>query len=140
MEIVPARSLVPPLGLITVEALSPKQWEIRLVDLAFQELRDEDLLWANPQKRAVGFELALSGHHFIRYVRQVAETMEAESRRAIVQSFRIWVPNRWTSTESGGKSVACRDNRSQPPEQSRCASLRRCGPLRIPPYPVNGKP
>ena len=47
MEIVPERSLVPPLGLITVAALCPKQWEIRLVDLAFEELRDEDLLWAN---------------------------------------------------------------------------------------------
>jgi radical SAM superfamily enzyme YgiQ (UPF0313 family) len=47
MEIIPERSLVPPLGLITVAALCPKQWEIRLVDLAFEELSDEDLLWAN---------------------------------------------------------------------------------------------
>ena len=46
-EIVPERSLVPPLGLITVAALCPKQWAIRLVDLAFQELSDEDLLWAD---------------------------------------------------------------------------------------------
>jgi len=36
-----------------------------------------------PQKRRLGFELALSGHHFIRYARQVAESLEAESRRAI---------------------------------------------------------
>src|ERR1017187_7087216 len=47
MEIVPERSLVPPLGLITVAALCPKQWEIRLVDLAFEELSDEDLVWAD---------------------------------------------------------------------------------------------
>src|SRR6266849_3227202 len=47
MEIVPERSLVPPLGLITVAALCPKQWEIRLVDLAFEELSDEDLLCAD---------------------------------------------------------------------------------------------
>src|SRR6266496_5319148 len=46
-EIVPERSLMPPLGLITVAALCPKQWAIRLVDLAFQELSDEDLLWAD---------------------------------------------------------------------------------------------
>ena len=46
-EIVPEHSLVPPLGLITVAALCPQQWTIRLVDLAFQELSDEDLLWAN---------------------------------------------------------------------------------------------
>jgi len=47
MEIVPERSLVPPLGLITVAGLCPKQWKIRLVDLAFEELRDEDILWAD---------------------------------------------------------------------------------------------
>ena len=46
-EIVPERSLMPPLGLITVAALCPKQWTIRLVDLAFQELSEEDLLWAD---------------------------------------------------------------------------------------------
>jgi len=46
-QIVPERSLVPPLGLITVAALCPKRWEIRLVDLAFQELSDGDLLWAD---------------------------------------------------------------------------------------------
>ena len=46
-EIVPERSLVPPLGLITVAALCPKQWTIRLIDLAFQELTDKDLLWAD---------------------------------------------------------------------------------------------
>ncbi|MGC1829276.1 MAG: B12-binding domain-containing radical SAM protein [Candidatus Acidiferrales bacterium] len=47
MEIVPERSLVPPLGLITVATLCPKQWKIRLVDLAFEELSDEDILWAD---------------------------------------------------------------------------------------------
>jgi hypothetical protein len=46
-EIVPERSLVPPLGLITVAALCPRQWAIRLVDLAFEELSDENLLWAD---------------------------------------------------------------------------------------------
>ena len=42
------------------------------------------LRWGlNPQKRRLGFELALSGHHFIRYARQVAETLESESCRAM---------------------------------------------------------
>jgi hypothetical protein len=36
----------------------------------------------NPQKRRLGFELALSGHHFIRYARKVAETLEAEAAEA----------------------------------------------------------
>src|SRR6202051_3983879 len=47
MQIVPERALVPPLGLITVAALCPAHWEIRLVDLAFQALHDEDILWAD---------------------------------------------------------------------------------------------
>jgi len=34
------------------------------------------------RKRQLGFELALSGHHFISYARQVAETLESESFRA----------------------------------------------------------
>jgi hypothetical protein len=42
------------------------------------------LRWGlHPQKRRLGFELALSGHHFIRYAQQVAESLEAESLRTI---------------------------------------------------------
>jgi radical SAM superfamily enzyme YgiQ (UPF0313 family) len=46
-EIVPERSLMPPLGLVTVAALCPPHWRIRLIDLAFETLSDEDLLWAD---------------------------------------------------------------------------------------------
>jgi radical SAM superfamily enzyme YgiQ (UPF0313 family) len=37
----------------------------------------------DPQKRRLGFELALSGHHFISYARYVAETLEAEGCQAV---------------------------------------------------------
>jgi radical SAM superfamily enzyme YgiQ (UPF0313 family) len=47
LEMIPERAMTPPLGLITVAALCPATWEIRLIDHAFQELRDEDLLWAD---------------------------------------------------------------------------------------------
>jgi radical SAM superfamily enzyme YgiQ (UPF0313 family) len=43
----PERAMTPPLGLITVAALCPSTWELRVLDLAFEELRDEDLLWAD---------------------------------------------------------------------------------------------
>jgi radical SAM superfamily enzyme YgiQ (UPF0313 family) len=47
LQMIPERAMTPPLGLITVAALCPSTWEIRLIDHAFEELRDKDLLWAD---------------------------------------------------------------------------------------------
>jgi radical SAM superfamily enzyme YgiQ (UPF0313 family) len=47
MEIIPEQTIMPPLGLITVAALCPPQWEIRLIDRSFEDLLDADLLWAD---------------------------------------------------------------------------------------------
>jgi radical SAM superfamily enzyme YgiQ (UPF0313 family) len=47
LEMVPEKSVMPPLGLITVAALCPANWTIRLLDLSFEEVREEDLLWAD---------------------------------------------------------------------------------------------
>jgi len=45
-RVVPESASMPPLGLITVAALCPSSWRIRLIDRAFEELRDEDIRWA----------------------------------------------------------------------------------------------
>ncbi len=47
LAIIPEKSDMPPLGLITVAALCPSAWTLRLLDRAFEELADADLLWAD---------------------------------------------------------------------------------------------
>ena len=37
LQMIPERAMTPPLGLITVAALCPATWQIRLIDHAFQE-------------------------------------------------------------------------------------------------------
>ncbi len=46
-EIVGAKHTAPPLGLITVAALLPRSWSVRLVDRNTGELTDDDLDWAD---------------------------------------------------------------------------------------------
>jgi radical SAM superfamily enzyme YgiQ (UPF0313 family) len=46
-KIVGRRRINPPLGLITVAALLPREWSIRLIDRNAEELRSSDLDWAD---------------------------------------------------------------------------------------------
>jgi len=47
MELIPEETDQPPLGLLTVAALCPKNWQLRLVDRSFADLLDSDILWAD---------------------------------------------------------------------------------------------
>ena len=46
-EAIGAKTPAPPLGLITVAAMLPSHWEIRLVDRNTSELTDADIIWSN---------------------------------------------------------------------------------------------
>jgi radical SAM superfamily enzyme YgiQ (UPF0313 family) len=46
-ELVGARYMTPPLGLLTVAALLPKDWDLRLVDENVRPLEEADLDWAD---------------------------------------------------------------------------------------------
>jgi len=47
LKYVSKKAAFPPLGLLTVGALLPEDWDIRLVDLNINNLRDSDLQWAD---------------------------------------------------------------------------------------------
>lgn len=47
LRFVSKRASMPPLGLLTVAAMLPPEWELKLVDLNIERLREEDLRWAD---------------------------------------------------------------------------------------------
>lgn len=47
LRFISKRAAFPPLGLLTVAALLPPDWELKLVDTNVERLRDEDVRWAD---------------------------------------------------------------------------------------------
>lgn len=47
LKFIRKRASLPPLGLLTVAALLPREWEKRLVDLNVRKLRERDIGWAD---------------------------------------------------------------------------------------------
>ena len=47
LKFISKKAAYPPLGLLTVAAMLPKDWEVRLTDLNIEKLKDRDLEWAD---------------------------------------------------------------------------------------------
>ncbi len=47
LKFIAKKAVYPPLGLLTVAAMLPADWEPRLIDMNITSLRDEDLSWAD---------------------------------------------------------------------------------------------
>ena len=77
LELLSEEVVMPPLGLITVAALCPPQWSLRLVDEALENLTDDDLRWAD-LVMVGGMEVQKDG------IREVLERARRLGRRTIV--------------------------------------------------------
>ncbi len=85
LEMIPEKAMTPPLGMITVAALCPASWTIRLIDHSFDELSDQDLMWADL--------VMISAMHAQR--RDAIEVLD----RARAADRRTFVGGPWASTE-----------------------------------------
>lgn len=47
LKFISKKAAFPPLGLLTVAAMLPVEWEKKLIDMSIRDLKDEDLLWAD---------------------------------------------------------------------------------------------
>lgn len=85
LQMIPEKAMTPPLGMITVAALCPASWTIRLIDHCFEEVRDEDLEWADL--------VMISAMHA-----QRVDALEILDRAKTLER-RTFVGGPWASTE-----------------------------------------
>ncbi len=95
LQMIPERAMTPPLGLITVAALCPATWEIRLIDHAFEELRDEDLAMGRPGDGK-------------RHARPACRCTDRPRPALALWDERTFVGGPWASTRSRGGAAGGR--------------------------------
>jgi radical SAM superfamily enzyme YgiQ (UPF0313 family) len=75
LALVDCKSLMPPLGLITVAAILPQKWEFRLVDRNIEEITEADWEWA---------ELVIISGMIVQKKDLLVQLNEAKSRNKLV--------------------------------------------------------
>lgn len=73
LQMVGRRASLPPLGLLTLAALLPEHWELRVVDCNTHTLRHRDLLWADVVLVGGMLIQAPSMNHVLRWAKRVGK-------------------------------------------------------------------
>jgi radical SAM superfamily enzyme YgiQ (UPF0313 family) len=47
LSFISKKASFPPLGLLTIASMLPKEWDVRLLDMNVRKLKDKDILWAD---------------------------------------------------------------------------------------------
>ena len=112
MHLIGKQAALPPLGLLTVAALLPKDWNVRLVDLNVRALHDDDLRWA---------ELVLTGGLLIQ-----TRSMQEVIARAVAFELPVAVggPSCFRVRRKGGSTSCCTPWRRPPQVASSCPHRR----------------
>jgi radical SAM superfamily enzyme YgiQ (UPF0313 family) len=77
LKFIGKRASLPPLGLLTVAALLPREWTKRLVDVNVRKLRDRDLAWADVVLISAMIAQRDSAHELIARCRAAGKTIVA---------------------------------------------------------------
>src|SRR5476649_233012 len=85
LEMMQESAITPPLGLVTVAALCPSAWTLKLLDHTFDDISDQDLKWADL--------VMISAMHA-----QRADAL-AILRRARILGIRTFIGGPWASSE-----------------------------------------
>jgi radical SAM superfamily enzyme YgiQ (UPF0313 family) len=108
-----------PLGLITVAAMLPKAWEVRLVDCNIEQLSDSDLRWADLVLTGGMLPQQLSAKKIIRRAQALGKTvvvggpdatssphLYAEADHLVLGEAEVTLP-RWLSDFQSDRAIAC---------------------------------
>lgn len=77
LKFIGKRAALPPLGLLTVAAMLPEEWEKRLVDVNVRKLREKDLAWAEVVFISGMIAQQRSAHELIARCRAAGKTIVA---------------------------------------------------------------
>jgi radical SAM superfamily enzyme YgiQ (UPF0313 family) len=77
LRFVSKKASMPPLGLLTVAAMLPGDWNLRLVDLDVERLSDDDLIWADHVMIGAMLVQQSSVHELVERCRQLNKSVIA---------------------------------------------------------------